>query len=99
MKIIYRKVNNDDVIKRCVITEKTMNSVTLSIKEKRGKISEINSEIHEIVKKLIPEHNGIFNTIGTWKCDESPIGLCYYDHGDDPALDHCLFCMLPDERK
>jgi hypothetical protein len=33
------------------------------------------------------------------KCDGSPPGFCAYDSDEDPALDSCLFCGMPEERK
>jgi hypothetical protein len=35
----------------------------------------------------------------TWGCEESPVMLCVYDSYKDPAMDECLYCGLPDERK
>lgn len=37
--------------------------------------------------------------IGGWKCENSEIGICYYNPDDDPCLDNCLVCGHPDERK
>jgi hypothetical protein len=37
--------------------------------------------------------------IGDWKCEDSPIGICFYDSWEDPAWDDCLICGNPDERK
>ena len=37
--------------------------------------------------------------IGSWKCEGSPIGICFYDYIKDPALDNCLICGQPHERK
>ena len=34
-----------------------------------------------------------------WDCEESPVMLCIYDSNRDPAMDECVFCGLPDERK
>ncbi len=36
-----------------------------------------------------------------WDCDggRNPIGICTYDKGRDPVMDHCLFCGEPYERK
>ena len=36
---------------------------------------------------------------GGHDCDGSPTGFCCFDPVDDPALDLCLFCAMPDERK
>jgi len=37
--------------------------------------------------------------IGSWICEKSPIFKCVYDTEQDPAMDHCLVCGDPDERK
>ena len=37
--------------------------------------------------------------LGHWGCDESPSGRCFYNRREDGALDHCLVCGGPDERK
>jgi hypothetical protein len=37
--------------------------------------------------------------IGGWECGESPIGVCVYDTEEDPAMDDCLVCHHPRERK
>jgi|TARA_R110000787_G_scaffold7481_2_gene25512 hypothetical protein len=35
----------------------------------------------------------------TWGCEESPVMLCVYDSYKDPAMDSCIFCGEPDQRK
>ena len=52
--------------------------------------------------------------IGDWQCPDphrspfslkdepsvnSPIGVCAYDHDQDPMHDECLYCGYPEERK
>lgn len=37
--------------------------------------------------------------LGGWECPSSPTGECFYDARNDPALDECLMCGGPDERK
>lgn len=34
-----------------------------------------------------------------WDCEVSPIGYCVYDEAEDSALDECLYCGHPNERK
>ena len=69
------------------------------IQYKRKCIDELQADIHREVKRIIPEHNSLFFTIGSWKCNKSPIKLCYYNHMEDSALDNCIYCHKPDERK
>ena len=37
--------------------------------------------------------------VGYWPCSESPIRVCFYYEYEDPALDNCVVCNLPHERK
>ena len=34
-----------------------------------------------------------------WYCVKSPTNICEYDEDEDPALDTCIHCGDPDERK
>jgi len=34
-----------------------------------------------------------------WACPDSPSGCCVYDTDKDPAMDDCLYCHQPQERK
>ena len=34
-----------------------------------------------------------------WECEKSPFGWCVYDPVNDPAMDECLYCGDPYERK
>jgi len=36
---------------------------------------------------------------GSWDCPESPTKLCWFDEAEDPAMDFCVFCGHPQERK
>jgi hypothetical protein len=38
-------------------------------------------------------------TIGEWECENSPIGVCFYNKFEDKPLDNCLVCHEPHERK
>lgn len=55
--------------------------------------------IDAVVRRLFPEYSNVANTLGSWDCDKSPVGLCIYNHLDDPAMDNCIFCGEPHERK
>lgn len=37
--------------------------------------------------------------LGHWACEKSPTARCFYNNREDGALDHCLVCGGPDERK
>ena len=34
-----------------------------------------------------------------WECKASPVERCLFNFKTDPALDECLVCQEPDERK
>jgi hypothetical protein len=36
---------------------------------------------------------------GTWECETSPTGICWYDYSSSMGEDECIFCGDPDERK
>lgn len=38
-------------------------------------------------------------TFGSWVCEKSPVEICGYNLKEDGAMDHCVFCGEPDERK
>jgi len=65
-------------------------------------LKEIQTKIDELInkekKRLVPELKS-GHTEGGWDCPLSPIGYCVYNHFEDPALDDCIYCHLPDERK
>ena len=59
--------------------------------------------MQEEVHSLVPETNKnwlVYKFTG-WVCEseENPLQMCIYDERDDPALDDCLFCHDPYERK
>lgn len=40
-----------------------------------------------------------FHISTEWECPESPFGWCMYHIIHDPAMDGCVFCGEPKERK
>jgi len=63
----------------------------------------IDKLMQEEVHSLVPESNKnwlVYKFTG-WVCEseENPLQMCIYDERDDPALDDCLFCHDPYERK
>ncbi len=47
----------------------------------------------------IKDFSKLIHRIGSWYCPKSPFGICAYDPYNDPALDGCLYCGQPHERK
>ena len=63
-------------------------------------IIKLQCEISAEAKKLFPEFNACWHTIGIfWECKKSPFGRCVYHEIEDKCHDNCLFCGLPEERK
>lgn len=67
-----------------------------------NQLSRKENELFETEMKIISEFFG--QTVknietGYHECKDSPIGICFYDNMEDPALDDCLICGEPDERK
>lgn len=75
-----------------------MADVKKQIEALRKKKSNLEYEIEELAKSMMPNFS-IEHTLGWWDCPVSPIGLCVYNHFEDRALDGCLFCNKPHERK
>lgn len=53
----------------------------------------------EIITEFFDQKLTTHIVIGYHECKDSPIGICFYDNMEDPALDDCLICGEPDERK
>ena len=73
---------------------------TVRIAEIKKQIQDLNFETDKIVDKYLGEGEGQFHKVGYWECKPlSPIGVCIYNKGLDPALDQCIYCGNPHERK
>ena len=57
--------------------------------------------ISGILNEVVPEKYTHICKLGpsVWACNESPVLLCVYDTIEDPAMDQCIFCGDPEERK
>lgn len=72
-----------------------------------GKLTTVLSDIRcikrrhekEIKSTLTDSYNLGEAELGIWNCEQSPIKQCVYDIDKDPAMDDCIFCHHPDERK
>lgn len=73
------------------------------IEELRGTIADLETEREayatSLVRKALPETPEEAIEHGMWECAASPTGRCAYNADEDPALDMCLFCGGPHERK
>jgi len=58
-----------------------------------------NELMNKLVKVINPELRGVSIAHGTWYCEKSPTGFCYYDDSEDQMHDNCLCCNSPEERK
>ncbi len=52
-----------------------------------------------ILDKHLGENEGQWYKVGEWDCSDSPFGYCIYNPLLDRALDNCIFCHQPHERK
>lgn len=82
---------------------KDMNSRIIRLQ--RG-VNELNDKIANMVKMVVgrkfPDRKQwIMYPDDGWKCEstQNPFPLCVYDEGEDSALDDCLYCHEPYERK
>jgi hypothetical protein len=50
---------------------------------------------------VVPEKYMGYAKLGPsgWGCTKSPVLLCVFDSIEDRAMDQCIFCGEPDERK
>ena len=62
---------------------------------------EAGSTISRILDGAVPEKYMGSAKLGPseWGCAKSTVGLCVYDSIKDRAMDQCIFCGYPDERK
>lgn len=76
------------------------------INDIQGKVNRLHDQIVNMVKMVVgrefPDRKQwISYPAHGWACEskKNPFVLCVYDEGNDPALDHCLYCGEPYERK
>lgn len=66
-------------------------------------ITTLEGEIKSIICPHVEEGGDLwfvdYVCMPTWDCKESPVGWCVYNKYKDPALDNCIFCGEPYERK
>jgi len=58
--------------------------------------------ISQVLEDAVPDQSyyGVWKLGPTvWDCNKSPVLLCVYDSIEDPAMDQCIFCGDPEERK
>ncbi len=92
---------------------KTVLSLELKVKRQKqnmnaiqGQVNKFTDQIANMVKMIVgrdfPDRKQwIIYPEDGWACEskKNPFVLCVYDEGKDSALDHCLFCGEPYERK
>lgn len=72
------------------------------LEEMELELKELKKEIKKKKYDLIFDETGLQSNevkIGSWDCEQSPIGKCVYDIVEDEHCDSCVFCGEPDERK
>lgn len=75
-----------------------MDNVKKNLTDIKDEIMSLKDEMYKIAQSKIPGWH-FSNVVGSWDCDESPLGLCVYDITHDPAEDNCIYCNEPNERK
>jgi len=74
-------------------------------RELRGFTNAKRTAIHshwETINGRLGEKHGIepeVLTHGSWDCEGSETGKCYFNDAEDPCNDICLVCGSPEERK
>ena len=69
------------------------------VTEIKKKIQDLRFEMDDILDKYLGEGEGQCHKIGTWECEDSPVGFCVYNPFEDKRLDNCIYCHKPNERK
>jgi len=69
------------------------------ITEIKKEIFELEYEQEQILDKHLGKNEGQWHRVGEWECENSPVGFCVYNPFKDRALDNCIFCHEPHERK
>lgn len=71
------------------------------IRAKLDAISDLYTEIEEVLSQYAGEGEGQWLTVGGgfWECEKSPVGICVYHRIYDRPHDSCIFCHEPEERK
>jgi len=70
----------------------------VALREAQGKLANVRYQLkQELAKKTGVDPYDL--ELGGWDCPDSITGYCYYDSAKDSALDFCLVCGGPDERK
>lgn len=71
-----------------------------SIQECTDALDYITHQRTKLVGALWPDYDWMTHQMDFfWECEPSPFGWCAYNHWEDRAHDHCLFCHQPSERK
>jgi hypothetical protein len=67
----------------------------------QDQVLKLKDKIQEIIEPFIPDGDvkWAYTVRTMWECPTSPVGCCVYNHIKDPALDGCIFCHQPYERK
>jgi hypothetical protein len=64
-------------------------------------VEQRDKRVRQLVLGIFPDAQELFMRWAEdgWKCKGSPAGVCVYNVEKDPAMDDCLFCGLPSERR
>jgi hypothetical protein len=77
--------------------EKVCKEQARALRETMG-VNELSIEVGSLEVSIAEKYNLLDKLRGSWECPNSPLGKCFYEQ-DDGAMDDCIFCHEPDERK
>ena len=85
------------------VQRKKCENTILQYQKKMGRLDDqIANIVTMIVSRKFPDRKQwIMYPPDGWLCENkhNPFPMCVYDEGEDPVLDHCLYCGEPSERK
>jgi hypothetical protein len=76
-----------------------MNEFRERIQVQKDIIRDAELNIEKIIAPFVEEFAWVYRVPNIWDCEKSPIGTCIYNKFEDPAMDGCIFCHEPYERK
>ena len=77
--------------------EKACKEQARALRESMG-VNELSIKVGSLELDIVEAYDLHDKIKGDWDCDKSPLGICFYNK-EDGAMDDCIFCHNPDERK
>ena len=78
--------------------DRTLHRLRSKMKWNKGGFEHLPRMMETVRGRLLPVQ--VLRPVeGSWKCPDSPTGVCWYCDDTDAIRDHCVFCGEPNERK